>query len=412
MSALEGLLALLALVGVVGWSVTALRLRHARRRELAPPPYADGRPVHALAEESARFGVWELDPVANRVHLSAGAARLSGFPAVAVSKDPDDLAGHIHPDDLPGVRRVFEQALREGTDYQIEYRTRYPDGSYYWRRQQSRVSKVDGELVLVAGAIIDIHDERRRMQDLADTAARLSLAEQAGGVGLWDIDLEAGTVTYSAGAAALRGLPPAQVTMPTPAVEEIVHPDDHPRFNAARERARAGEPFRCEYRVVWPDGSAHWVRSQAHPVLVDGRIVRMIGSSVDIDKERRMLDELRVYAARMQQAEQVAGLGVTDLDLASGRLEFSEGWAVLHGLDPSIRSMAGAEMDRLIHPDDLRAGPRHDRPAEGRGSRHAGVPNRAPRRQRPLASRHGAARSGGRTGWCPRRNASSARCST
>ena len=63
----------------------------------------------------------------------------------------------------------------------------------------------------------------------------------------------------------------------------------------------------------------------------------MTGSSVDIDKERRMLDELRVYAARMQQAEQVTGLGVTDLDLASGRIEFSEGWATLHGLDPALR---------------------------------------------------------------------------
>jgi hypothetical protein len=76
-------------------------------------------------------------------------------------------------------------------------------------------------------------------------------------------------------------------------------------------------------------------------VKVDGRIVRMTGSSVDIDRERRMLEELRVYAARMQQAEQVAGLGVTDLDLSTGRIEFSEGWAILHGLDPSTRSLTG-----------------------------------------------------------------------
>ena len=248
---------------------------------------------------------------------------------------------------------MFEQAIREGTDYQIEYRTRYPDGSYYWRRQQGRVSKVDGELVLVAGAIIDIHDEKQRVEELANTAARLALAERAGGVGLWDIDMDAGTVTYSAGAAALRGLPPAQVTIPTPAVDEIVHPDDRPHFHVARARARAGEVFRCEYRVVWPDGSAHWVRSQAHPVLVDGRIVRMIGSSVDIDAERRMLDELRVNAARMRLAEQIAGLGVTDMDLSTGRIQFSEGWAALYGVDPALNTLTGPELDRLIHPDDL-----------------------------------------------------------
>ena len=125
--------------------------------------------------------------------------------------------------------------MRDGGDYQVEYRTRYPDGSYRWRRQQNRVSKVDGDVVLVAGAIIDIHDEKRRVQDLADTAARLALAEQAGGVGLWEIDPVEGTVTYSAGAAALRGLPPAQVTMPIAAAVRS-HPPR--RSRAFRRRAR------------------------------------------------------------------------------------------------------------------------------------------------------------------------------
>jgi PAS domain S-box-containing protein len=481
MMLLDALLAATAVAACVGWTVTARRLAAARRRaHMSPAVATEGRPVHTLAEESARFGVWEFDSASGMVHLSAGAARLSGLPAAAISIHQDELARQIHPDDLPPARRIFEAALRDGGDYQVEYRTRYPDGTYRWRRQQNRVSKADGGTALVAGAVIDIHDERermqsladiaarlalaeesarfgvwemepetglvhlsagaarlnglpamavsksrqelgvlvhpddqaeakrvfdealskgaecqmelrvrypdgsyhwrrlnsrakrvgdrlvlvvgafididdekRRVQDVADTAARLALAEEAGGVGLWDVDLETGTVTYSAGAAALRGLPAAQVTMQAAGIETIVHADDLPAFYAARDRARAGAPFSCEYRVVWPDGSVHWMRSRAHPVTVDGRIVRMIGSSVDIDKERRMVDELRVYAARMQQAEQVAGLGVTDIDLTTGRIEFSEGWAVLHGLDPAMRSLTGPEMDRLIHPDDL-----------------------------------------------------------
>jgi PAS domain S-box-containing protein len=307
----------------------------------------------ALAEESARFGVWELDPATGMVHLSAGAARLNGLPAVASARPSDELSARIHPDDWPEARRVYEAAVRDGTDFQIEYRLRYPDGTYWWRRQQSHVKKVGDRLVLVGGAIMDIHEEKSRQQDLADTAARLALAEEAGGVGLWDIDMAAETVTYSAGAAALRGLPATQTTMPVARIDDLLHPDDRGRFEAARDRARAGEPFACEYRVIWPDGSAHWLRSRAHPVTVDGQIVRMIGSSIDIDKERRMLDELRVYAARMQQAEQVAGLGVTDIDFQTGRIEFSEGWALLHGLDPSMRTIDGPGMDRLIHPDDL-----------------------------------------------------------
>ena len=190
MTLVTGLLAAAAMVAAVGWSLTARRLREARGGAWpAPPPsYADGRPVHALAEESARFGVWEYDPASSTVHLSAGAARLSGFPPAAMSIDLDELGRNVHPDDLGPSRRAFEAALRDGGDYQVEYRTRYPDGSYRWRRQQNRVSKGEGGRALVAGAIIDIHDERERVQALADTAARLALAEESARFGVWELD--------------------------------------------------------------------------------------------------------------------------------------------------------------------------------------------------------------------------------
>ena len=66
MTFLDGLLAAAALAASAGWSLTAGASPARRRARLAPPPSADGRQVHALAEESARFGVWELDLEARR----------------------------------------------------------------------------------------------------------------------------------------------------------------------------------------------------------------------------------------------------------------------------------------------------------------------------------------------------------
>src|SRR6185436_19676460 len=62
MTLLDGLLAGAALAAIAGWSVTARRLAGVRRLARLSTPQADGRHMHALAEESARFGVWELDP--------------------------------------------------------------------------------------------------------------------------------------------------------------------------------------------------------------------------------------------------------------------------------------------------------------------------------------------------------------
>ena len=120
MTVLDVLAAATAVGACVGWALTARRLAAARQRPAVSPSATDGRRVHALAEESARFGVWELDPASGMVHLSAGAARLSGLPAAAISIHQDELARNVHPDDLPPARRIFEAALRDGGDYQVE----------------------------------------------------------------------------------------------------------------------------------------------------------------------------------------------------------------------------------------------------------------------------------------------------
>jgi hypothetical protein len=56
--------------------------------------------------------------------------------------------------------------------------------------------------VLVAGAVIDIHDERERVQALADTAARLALAEESARFGVWELDPVTRIVHLSAGSGA------------------------------------------------------------------------------------------------------------------------------------------------------------------------------------------------------------------
>src|SRR5687767_7610109 len=67
--------------------------------------------VLSLAEESAGFGVWEHDRTRNITTLSAGAARLSGYPAIAGQRLSTELLERIHPDDR-------EQAVREAREGQ------------------------------------------------------------------------------------------------------------------------------------------------------------------------------------------------------------------------------------------------------------------------------------------------------
>jgi two-component system cell cycle sensor histidine kinase/response regulator CckA len=83
-----------------------------------------------------------------------------------------------------------------------------------------------------------------------------------------------------------------------------VHPDDHERARAARERACAGEECDEEYRIVRPDGSVRLVRDRAFPAREQSRV---IGILQDVTEERRLEEELR-------QSQRMESLGT----LASG----------------------------------------------------------------------------------------------
>jgi PAS domain S-box-containing protein len=82
-----------------------------------------------------------------------------------------------------------------------------------------------------------------------------------------------------------------------------VHPDDRERVGNAIAAALTEEAALVhEHRVVWPDGSVHWLEGRGHVVRDSrGTIVGMIGVGIDIDarKERELL--FAVYEADVQR---------------------------------------------------------------------------------------------------------------
>ncbi len=72
---------------------------------------------------------------------------------------------------------------------------------------------------------------------------------------------------------------------------DIVHPEDRSRVRAALGGDIPQQEFETEFRVVWPDGSVHWIRDRSFPVPnQSGQTDRIVGISEDIT-ERRLADE-------------------------------------------------------------------------------------------------------------------------
>jgi len=87
-------------------------------------------------------------------------------------------------------------------------------------------------------------------------------------------------------------------------------PQDRDRVHAewlAHLPSRA--PFKTEFRILWPDNSWRWVRSQAYPHLNEqGEVLRWYGVIMDISGERRLEHRVAELEQKMTQWGERHGL--------------------------------------------------------------------------------------------------------
>ncbi|MDQ1459390.1 MAG: hypothetical protein QOI08_874, partial [Actinomycetota bacterium] len=122
-------------------------------------------------------------------------------------------------------------------------------------------------------------------------AMRLQLALGAGQMGTWSWDLTTGAVHWDEQLEALFGLAPGSFDGSMDMYRSLFHPDDRERALETVSNGIAQDAsWRFDHRVVWPDGSVHWLEGRGEPVHdAAGAIVGATGVSVDIDERRLLL---------------------------------------------------------------------------------------------------------------------------
>ncbi|WP_437647687.1 ATP-binding protein [Sorangium sp. So ce362] len=135
---------------------------------------------------------------------------------------------------------------------------------------------------------------------LEDSAARLRLATQAGGVGVWDYDTVTGKLRWDDRCRQVSGLGP-EPDVDFELFVSAIHPDDRARVQEAVLRSQdpeSGGEYSIEYRLVGiRDRIERWVCVQGRAFFdAAGRSVRMLGTVIDISDRKRAeaerIDEL------------------------------------------------------------------------------------------------------------------------
>lgn len=152
----------------------------------------------------------------------------------------------------------------------------------------------DGYLVRMWGTQQNITDRKCAEEAIRESEARTRIAQQAARWGVFEYNYKTGKNYWSVELEALYGLAPGTFEGTLEAWTARVHPTDRLEAERAVEGALTTNEYAHDFRVVWDDGSVHWLFGRGK-LFRDGEGVpeRMLGVNVDITERKQAEEALR-----------------------------------------------------------------------------------------------------------------------
>ena len=261
------------------------------------------------------------------------------------------LAGHIHPDDIDGMIRLYSNfqhvrdmsaiiAIWSKADFHMrqlnakaqQLHRAIASGHIDLATQHSAMASIEQDILqsnalgkefasllglvarkveyllllatiwiaalLVLGAslitVLILKRKKRSERALHISEERLSLAMSGTGDGLWDWDIAGASIFYSQRMKQILEEGSLQSLFAVDYFFKYVHPADQNALRLHLQKSLRDKFYNdIEFRIVTPSGKICWVRARAQLTLgADGAAVRMAGSITDISSHKQAAQEL------------------------------------------------------------------------------------------------------------------------
>ena len=279
--------------------------------------------------------------------------RLIGYTKDELRKKTLDEITH------PGDREAAAFGRRlllsgEVSSHTMEKRYIRKDQSIAWGRlYRSLVRDSENRPLYFIAVVEDITDKVLADRGRRESEERLKIAQSAARLAVWDRDLRSDILSTSGEYDGLFGLTPGHPPLTFEDWLAIIHPDDRDQVRARiRDTIERTHVWDMEYRIVWPDGSIHWLLGKGK-VLIDeaGQPFRFAGVSLDITDRKLAEAALRESEDRFRKIADTAPVMIWLSGPDKGMIFFNKVWLDFTGR--TLQQEAGQGWTADIHPNDF-----------------------------------------------------------
>jgi PAS domain S-box-containing protein len=265
------------------------------------------------------------------------------------------IAQRVHPEDLASFNETAARALRDGKDFEHEYRLVMPEGAVKHVHVVARAERGESGGIEFVGAVMDVTDRKRAEEALRKSESYLAEAQMLSRTGSWATNPISGEIRYwSEECYRVLGYDPHEELPRFQEFVQRIHADDQARILKQTESAtRENAGFEFDYRIVHPNGELRDIHTIGHPVFgPTGDLVEYVGTVIDITERKRAEETLRQSEAYLAEAQRLSHTGSWAWNLATKQQFWSLESFQIYGFDPNTTEPTRENFLRRVHPDD------------------------------------------------------------
>lgn len=154
--------------------------------------------------------------------------------------------------------------------------------------------------------------EQLSRQLLQESSDRLRMALTAAQMGMWDWDMVTGEIVWSPEHESLFGLELGTFDGKYETFDACLHPSDRAGLMGVLQASLQSRAiYQHEYRVLWPDGSVHWIEGRGrafydqagHPIRMSGTVMNIDERQRSVAQQNRLIEQEKIARQSAQAAQ-------------------------------------------------------------------------------------------------------------